>query len=260
MGGSKMNGTERDRGAIALERVGGLATIILRRPRTMNAITVEMWEKLSATLARLEKEPAVRVLVMRGEGGQFTSGSDVRQFGAMNLDEAENAFACMEEALARLERLPFPVVAALDGYALGAGLQLALACDIRVATSRAQMGMPIGRFGILTSADFARRMIDLIGPGRTRDLLYTGRVVDAEAALQLGLVEHVVPAEKLDAAVANMVSQMEEQSPSSLRASKEAVAAALRRQKDPALLVHEIDFPEGIAAFLERRRPRFSTR
>ncbi|MGE5672733.1 MAG: enoyl-CoA hydratase/isomerase family protein [Mycobacterium leprae] len=245
---------------IHLDRVGGLATITLRRPRAMNAFTLEMWQEITAVLAALEADTGVRTLVLQGDGGQFTSGSDLRQFGAMNLEEAENAFTCMEEALARLERLPFPVVAALDGFALGAGLQLALACDLRVATERAQLGMPLGRFGILASVDFARRMVDLAGPACARDLLYTGRVITAEVARQYGLVDRLVPVDKLNEAVAELVSQMEEQSPSSLRAAKEAVAAALRHTPHPSHFVHAVDFPEGVSAFLERRRPHFSTR
>ena len=245
-------------GEIRMIRQDGLATVLIRRPWAKNAFTVEMWQQLQAALEALAEDSGVRVVLLRGEGEAFTTGSDVRQFGAMNLEQAEAAFRCMEGAIATLEQVPVPTLAAIDGFALGAGLELALACDVRIASTRARLGMPVARLGIQISADFARRMVDLIGPSRTKDLLFTGRLMPARAALRAGLVNYLVPPADLPGLVEKLTAEIQAQAGSSLRAAKQSVAVALERERVPAAFVHARDFPEGVRAFLERRRPSFS--
>lgn len=254
-----MTGTDFE---LDLKVDGPLATLTLHRPGQRNAMTVSMWRQLGDQLAAIAKEPPAPVLAIRGGGGAFTTGSDVREFATMDLPSAERAFVIMEEILAQVEALPVPTIAVLDGFALGAGCELALACDMRLATSAAVMGMPIARLGIRISMDFARRLVDLLGPSRAKELLYTGRLVDAQAALELGLVNRLIAREEMDGELAVMAQAMSQLSPASLLAAKRAVGRCIGVDVPvPASMtdafVDASDFPEGVKAFVEKRAPQF---
>ena len=159
-----------------------------------NALRRADWVELQALVRDLGADPGVRCVVLRGRGGTFCSGSDLATWASAGQDEVHGTFADMESAFRAVEELPVPVIAVLEGAAAGAGCQLAMACDLRVIVTGAQIGMPTARLGIRPTAAFAARLTAHIGPGRARDLLYTGRMVPAAEAFSWGLGEyHVEP-------------------------------------------------------------------
>lgn len=254
--------TEQSQGRLEFWQEGGVGVITIHRPRVKNAMTVAMWRQLLALAEQVRQDGALRVLVITGAGDEaFTTGSDIREFAAMSLEEAAQSFNEMEAAISAVETLPIPTIAALGGYTLGAGLELALACDLRIASERAILGMPIARLGIMISPKFAKRIVDLIGPARARDLLYTGRLVTAAEALQMGLVNYTVLSSELQQEALALARKIARQSARSVQAAKQAVAlclpfSAASGDAEP-YFIDPVDFPEGVAAFLERRPPRF---
>lgn len=248
---------------LLFSREGSVAVVTINRPWVRNAFTVEMWQQLRAQVEAFGADPQVRVLVIQGAGDEaFTAGSDIREFAAMSVAEVDAGFQVMEDAISAVENLPIPTLAALNGYALGGGLELALACDLRVASERATLGMPVARLGIMISPKFAKRIVDLVGPSRGKDLLYTGRLVPASEALDMGLVNYYVLSHELRQTTMEIARRIARQSHSAVRAAKAAVAQCVPLSAGGESLagpyfIDPRDFPEGVAAFLERRRPRF---
>lgn len=251
------SGEERP-GSVGLHVGGGVAVITLRRPEKRNALSQEMWDSLLEKVRRVSTDGSVRVLVIRGAGEDFSAGADLREMGEVGLPGAEMIFHKMEECVASIEECPLPTIASLKGYALGTGLEVALACDLRVAEPGAKLGMPIARLGITLSRAFVERLTSLIGPSRTKELVYTGRMLDAREALEWGLVNRVVPeGESAMHEAFEMVRTIREQSQASLRAVKARAGSASGREPAAYGYVDPEDFPEGVKAFLEKRAPRF---
>ena len=243
---------------VGLHVAGGVAVISLRRPEKMNAINSEMWETVSRLVHRVSKDESVRVLVLRGEGENFSAGSDLKELGGSDLARVEDIFHRAEECAAALEESPLPTIACIRGYALGTGLLMALACDMRVAEQNATVGIPIARLGITLSETFVRRVAVLTGPAKMKDLVYTGRLVDSEEAMHLGLVDRVVPQNESVLRETLQISRViRQQSPASILAAKRWGGSGSGRA--PAAYDHEDpdDFSEGVRAFLEQRSPRF---
>lgn len=247
------------------ELTEGVLTLTINRPHVRNAFTVSMWSELNRIVDQIRTDPRIRVVIIQGAGDEaFTSGSDIGEFAAMTIEEADAGFQIMEEAISAVESLPMPTIACLNGYALGGGLELALACDLRIASERATLGMPIARLGIMISPRFAKRIVDLIGPSRTKDLLYTGRLVGASDALHMGLVNYFVLSHALKATTSEVAHRVAGLSGASIRAAKEAVALCLPLSEASSsqgpYFIDRLDFPEGVAAFLAKREPRFQER
>ncbi len=177
----------------------------------------------------------------------------------MTVEEAEQAFVQMEEAISVFEKVPMPVIAAVDGPAMGAGFILSLACDMRIGTLKARMGIPVGKLGITVGPSFMRRIIRLIGPSRATELVYTGKLIDAEEAAGMGLLNRLITSEDLDKAALKLAGVVMEQSGASLRAVKRAAQQCEWKQEEPWSFVDPADFPEGCLAFAEKRKPKFST-
>ncbi|WP_085522078.1 enoyl-CoA hydratase/isomerase family protein [Tuberibacillus sp. Marseille-P3662] len=257
-----LNRVEQD-GKITLQESSGLAIVTINRPHYKNAMTVNMWLELADIAKRIPENPKSKVVIIRGSGGLFTAGSDIKEFSRMSVDQVNDAFKAMEEAISAFEALPIPTVALVNGPAAGAGFELALACDLRIGTHKTKIGMPIGRLGITLSKKFIKRIVDLMGPSKTKDLVYTGRLLDVKEAYQWGAVNYVVPVkENPERYVISLAKRIQEQSPASLRAVKEGVAAVnspMDRLLDDELesYVDSVDFPEGTQAFVEKRKPHF---
>jgi enoyl-CoA hydratase/carnithine racemase len=243
---------------VGLHVAGGVAVISLRRPEKMNAINSEMWETVSRLVHRVSKDESVRVLVLRGEGENFSSGSDLRELGGSDLARVEDIFHRAEECAAALEESPLPTIACIRGYALGTGLLMALACDMRVAEQNATVGIPIARLGITLSETFVRRVAVLTGPAKMKDLVYTGRLVDGEEAMRLGLVDRVVPQNNSVLRETLQISRViRQQSPASILAAKRWGGSGSGRVPAAYDHVDPDDFSEGVRAFLEQRSPQF---
>jgi enoyl-CoA hydratase len=255
--------------SLRLDLDGTIAVLTLSRPERRNALTEDVADELVRATERIDRAPEVRAVVITGQGPAFAAGADLRQVAASTPAENLAYNSRLVRALDAIERLRVPTVAAINGPALGGGLELALVCTLRVAASSAVLGLPEVRLGILPGAGGTQRLPRLIGRGAALRMLLTGRAVDAAEALRLGLVEEVSAPEALLDAARALAGEVAGSAPLSVAAIKRAVGAGVELPLDEALeltrrelaaLLESEDCREGIAAFLERRTPRFEGR
>ena len=246
---------------------GAVARLTFNRPEARNAMTWAMYDALAHACDEVERSDRIRVLVLRGAGDAFVAGTDIRQF--TEFASAEDGIAYerrMESVIDRLERLPVPTIAQVHGVAAGGGCVSALTCDLRVCTPAARFGVPISRTlgNCLSAANYAR-LVDLIGPARTKDLLFTGRLLDAGEAHALGLVSRMADPDRIDDVVRELAESIAANAPITIRVTKEALRRIAHRRRlqdgeDDDLIgpcYASRDFREGVTAFLEKRPPRF---
>jgi enoyl-CoA hydratase/carnithine racemase len=253
---------------VRLEVKDGIGTIRLERP-PMNALNTQVQEELRAAAGAATADPEARALVVYGGEKVFAAGADIKEMAEMGYAAMATRAGALSSALDALARVPKPVVAAITGYALGGGCELALACDWRVAADDAKLGQPEIKLGIIPGAGGTQRLARLVGPARAKDIVLSGRMVEADEALRIGLVDRVVPAADVyDAAVA-LVRPYVDGPGLALRAAKLAIDCGLEMdiasglawesQLFAALFATE-DKREGMAAFIEKRRPDFTGR
>jgi enoyl-CoA hydratase len=252
-----------DGAKIVWQETAGLTIVTIKRPQAKNAMTPEMWKTLADIGRNIEKNEKIKTVILRGEGPQFTVGSDIKAFHQMSIEQANEAFVTMEDAISTFEYLRIPTIAFINGPAMGAGLELALSCDLRVGTPNALLGIPIGKLGITISQRFSQRLVHLIGPSRTKDLIFTGRAFQGKEAYDLGLLNYLKSEEEAEEFIFELARKISHASMNSLQAAKEAVArcvpyteVAFGHRGYPQY-IDPIDFPEGVAAFVEKREPRF---
>jgi enoyl-CoA hydratase/carnithine racemase len=246
----------------------GVGTIRLDRP-PMNALNTEVQEGLRAAATAATADPAVSVVVVYGGEQVFAAGADIKEMTGMSYPDMAARAGALSSAFDAVARIPKPVVAAVTGYALGGGCELALACDWRVVAEDAKLGQPEIKLGVIPGAGGTQRLARLIGPARAKDLVCSGRMVTAEEALRIGLADRVVPAaEVYDQAVA-LVRPYVGGPAQALRAAKLAIDGGLDRDLAAGLawesqlfaaLFATDDRREGMAAFVEKRPPRFTGR
>lgn len=262
-----MSGTAERR--VVVETDGAIATITLDRPSVRNALDVAAWHELADRLDEVRAgEGRIRAVLLRGAGDRaFAAGADIGELreATRTAAAARRYVELVESVMRRIETLPQPVIAVVGGDAVGAGLELMAACDLRVARAGARIGIPAARLGIAITGQDLQRLERLIGVGRLKWLLLTARLVDAEEALRWGLVDAVHPAPALDREAVALAREIAANSASTHRLTKEA----LRTYRDAALQGDGAGFAcslpawssaslaEGIAAFLERRPPDF---
>lgn len=260
----KISRMEEEEAKITYQESGGIAIITIHRPQKRNALSQAMWEKLYDLAEKAEKNTKNKVLVLRGSGRQFTSGSDLYEFNQMTIDEAEEAFRIMERTITYFELLPMPTLCVINGPAMGAGLELALACDMRVGSENTKLGIPVGNLGITLNNRFAHRLVTLLGPSKTKELVYMGKIYDGTQAHQHGLLNELVDSSNLVNHALNMASRIASKSPRSLLAIKRAVAESTESAPElwegTSKFVDPDDFPEGVSAFVEKREPKFNQR
>lgn len=252
----------------SFETAGPLAFLTFNRPEARNALTWAMYDALVAACDRVDTDDSVRVFVIRSAGDAFAAGTDIRQFTGFASGEDGIAYERrLDSVVERLERVAAVTIAQVHGVAAGGGCMIALTCDLRVCTPTAQFGVPIARtLGNCLSAANLSRLVDLVGPARAKDLLFTGRLIGVTEAAALGLVTGVAEVAEIDAAVRQLAASILANAPLTLRATKEVVRRiAVERRLDPEAAEDVIaacyasqDFRDGVAAFLEKRRPRFT--
>ncbi|MFB9234167.1 enoyl-CoA hydratase-related protein [Plantactinospora siamensis] len=253
---------------VRVEIKDGIGTIRLERP-PMNALNTQVQEELRAAATAVTGDSGVRAVIVYGGEKVFAAGADIKEMADMSyVDMAERA-ADLSSALGAIARIPKPVVAAITGYALGGGCELALACDWRVVAEDAKLGQPEIRLGIIPGAGGTQRLARLVGPARAKDLIMTGRMVDAAEALRIGLADRVVPADQVYDAAAELVRPFLTGPAQALRAAKQAVDGGLEMDLGSGLawesqlfaaLFATDDRREGMAAFVEKRKPNFTGR
>ncbi|MEV4660388.1 enoyl-CoA hydratase/isomerase family protein [Micromonospora echinofusca] len=242
---------------LLVEVTGPVATVVIRNPARRNAMTTAMWRRLPVLLDGLEADPAVRALVLTGAGDTFCAGADLGDLDEL-LDAGDASIAVAAEE--RLAAFAKPTVAAVRGACVGGGCQLAVACDLRVATADARFGVPPARLGLVYPAPTTRRLARLVGPAAAKHLLFTAELIDAERALRVGLVDEVLPGDRLAARVDELTAAVVARSQLSVAAAKEIVDG--RADEDRIAWWHgqvraSGEAREGVAAFHERRPPRF---
>jgi enoyl-CoA hydratase len=248
---------------------GAIGHLIFNNPARRNAVSLEMWEGVQHILDDFEKDDAVRVIVVSGAGGRaFVSGADISEFAEKRASaEAAAAYSKLSEAArARLEATPKPTIAMIRGYCIGGGVATALSCDVRIAAEGARFGIPAAKLGLGYGYDGIRRLIDLVGPACAREIFYTARQFSAEEALRMGLVNQVVPEDKIENYVNEYCGMIAENAPLTLRAVKIIVREAVKDagERDMALCARVVedcfasgDYAEGRTAFMEKRKPVF---
>jgi enoyl-CoA hydratase len=250
---------------------GATARVTFNRPEARNAMTWEMYDALVDACDQVDAQEAIRVMILTGAGGRaFASGTDIAQFTTFSSPTDGIAYERRLDAIIdRLERVRVPTIAAIQGVATGGGCAIALACDLRVCTPDARFGVPIARTlgNCLSGANYAR-LVDLLGPARVKDLLFTGRLIEAPEAAAAGLVTRIVEPAALVSAVRELADTIAANAPLTIRATKEMVRRILAARRLEATDLEELvtmcyssdDFKEGVAAFLAKRRPRFEGR
>jgi enoyl-CoA hydratase len=265
--------------ALLLEQAAdGIALITLNRPEVRNAISLQVVQEMHAALDRLAADPRTRVVILTGASDEragaasqragagvvaFASGADIRELRGRRAPDALRGIN--SSLFLKVEQFPLPTIAAVRGVALGGGCELALACDIRVAGESARFGQPEVGLGILPAAGATYRLPRLVGHGRARELIFTGRIIDAGEALRIGLVNAVVPDDDVLPHSRALARTIAAKGPMAVRAAKLTLAASAygpepghaAERLAQAILFESADMQEGMGAFLDKRRPKF---
>jgi len=266
--------TELASGKLVLDRPAeAVARLAIRNPGKRNALDHEILDGIATAMERLDDGIETRCVVITGSEGMFSAGYDIGDIpDDVFAEEAESLVAHpFSRAIEAVERFPFPTVAALNGHALGGGLELAVTCDLRVAGAGFKLGMPPGKLGLIYSHTGIQKFLDTVGPARTRELFFTGRNVTAERAEQIGLVHETVPREQLEQHAVELAAEIAGNAPLSLKGNKRIIRDLLTFPRLSENLEREVielrmssfrseDFHEGVRAFGEKRKPRWQGR
>lgn len=244
-----------------------VAVVTLNRPEARNALTWDMYDALVEACDAAEAHSNVRVLIIRGSGGAFAAGTDISQFREFTNGDAGVAYEKrLDAVIDRIERLSLATIAEVDGAAVGGGCAIAMACDLRICSERARFGVPVSRtLGNCLSMANTARMADLIGPALTRDLLLTGRLIDAREAVNSGLANMVVPSAELQQEAFKIAAELSTRACSTIKATKAMLIRLRDHRRPPPGVADDIirecygsaEFREGVTAFLEGRKPNW---
>ena len=251
---------------IRYECQDGIALITLNRPQTMNALNAAVFGELNDALNTLEQNPAVGSLILTGAGKAFVAGADIARMREYSVLAGRQFCLQGQQFMNRLEDFNKPVIAAVNGFALGGGCELALACDIRIASEQAVFGQPEVNLGIIPGWGGTQRLSRLIGEGRAKYYIFTGEFIDAAAALRVGLVEKVVPAAELLDAARQVAKTVMSKAPIAVMMAKRAIHLGMDMDLRSGICFESEAYTtsfgaedriEGMSAFLEKRSPRF---
>jgi enoyl-CoA hydratase len=251
---------------VAKREEDGVDLLVLRHP-PVNALSTALLSELDGRLGSLEREGQTRALILTGDGPYFSAGADLKEMAALDPAEAPRLQLRGQQLFGRLAAFPAPVIAAINGLAVGGGLELALACDLRLAGESAKLGAPEVSYGLLPAYGGTQRLPRAVGLAKAKELIFTGAMIPAAEALRIGLVAKVVPAGQELRAARDLAHTIGQRAPKAVRAAKRAIAAAAERPLEEGLalearlFVTEVlpsqDLAEGLRAFVERRPPKF---
>jgi enoyl-CoA hydratase len=252
---------------IVLEKSEGIATVTLNRPEALNAFSREVVEEIMEALEDIRNDESVRVVVLTGSGEKaFSAGADIKAMVGMNALKARELSLMGERLCLALENLGKPVIAALNGYALGGGLEVAMSCDLRIASENARMGQTEVNIGLIPGWGGTQRLTRLIGKTKAKELVFTGRIIDAKTAEQLGIINMTAPADKFKETVRQFALEIASKAPIAVKVAKTLInkgediglesALALEREGFGVVASTE-DLKEGVSAFTEKRKANF---
>lgn len=252
---------------VLFQQEGRVGTLTFNRPEKLNALNKEMLAEVAAVLDHVAREPEIRVLIITGQGRAFIAGADIQAMSELAPLEAQELARLGQEVFNRMNRLPIPVIAAVNGFALGGGCEMAMAADFIYASDTARFGQPEINLGIMPGWGGTQRLARRVGLGAALELCLTGRVIDAAEARALGLVARVFPVDKLMDECLEVARGLAEKGRTALQAIKQVVYRGLDLDLQSGLALEagafglcfaSPDAREGLAAFLEKRQPQFS--
>ena len=249
---------------VLLEKKGPYAVATIHRPEALNALNSQVLADLAELLDTVEADEEIRVLVITGAGEKaFVAGADIGEMSTLTKDEGEAFGKKGNDVFRRLETLPIPTIAAVNGFALGGGCELSMSCDIRICADTAVFGQPEAGLGITPGFGGTQRLARLVGPGMAKQLIYTAKNIKADEALRIGLVNAVYPAQELLPAAEKLAGTIAKNAPIAVRACKKAINDGLQVDMDRAVIIEEklfgscfetADQKECMGAFLEKRK------
>ncbi len=252
------------------EKSEGTATITINRPEVLNALNEKTILEVLSRLEDAKKDKAIRVVVITGAGDRaFSAGADIKMIKDMNSPKARNVSKLGHKLCDKIEELEKPMIAAINGYALGGGLELAMACDIRIASENARLGQTEINLALIPGWGGTQRLPKFVGKGVAKEMIFTGKIINAKTAERLGLVNAVVPLDQLRSAVGEFAKEIAGKPPISIKLAKELINSSLETSlrvgeiseaKAFSIVASTEDFKEGVAAFLEKRKPKFEGR
>jgi enoyl-CoA hydratase len=255
---------------LLVEKSDGVALLTINRPKVLNALNIEVLEELKVVLGALEEDPRVKVVVLTGAGEKaFVAGADIAEMARMEPAAALGLARQGQQVLLAVERMKKPVIAAVNGFALGGGLELALACDFIYAAENAKFGLPEVTLGIMPGFGGTQNLARQIGPKRASEMVFSGRLINAQKALEWGLVNDVLPIDELLDGAKKIALQIAANGSLGVAAAKDALVSGLNMAKEDgfryestlfATLFATDDQKEGMSAFLEKRKPDFKNK
>lgn len=244
----------------------GIMTITLDNQKTLNALDSTLLEQIDEAVDAATRDPKTKVIILTGSGKAFVAGADIKTMSTMNPEEARDFGALGAKIFRKIELLPKPVIAAINGFALGGGCELAMACDIRVASKKAKLGQPEVGLGITPGFSGTQRLPRLVGLGKAKELIFTGNIISGEEAHRIGLVDILTEPEELLTTASELAEKIAKNSSSAVGFSKSAINKGMQTDMDTAMDIELSYFAlcfatgdqsEGMNAFLEKRTPAF---
>lgn len=252
---------------VIYEKNEGIATITLNRPEALNALSTEVVEEILRAVEDVRTDENIRVVVLTGAGEKaFSAGADIKAMVGMTALKARELSSMGERLCVTLENLEKPVIAAINGYALGGGMEVAMACDLRIASENARMGQTEINIGLIPGWGGTQRLTRLVGMTKAKELVFTGRMIDARTAEQIGLLNMAVPADKFREIVHQLAVDLASKAPVALKVAKALITKGADMSLDAALELEREgfgvigstdDLKEGASAFAEKRKPEF---
>ena len=251
---------------IVLDKEGGVAIVKMNRPAAMNALNSETLGELKEAFAYLKDDDAVKVIIITGEGKAFVAGADIAEMKDMTGDQAKEFSKAGQKVFSKVARMKKPVIAAVNGFALGGGCELAMACDIRIASEKAKLGQPEVNLGIIPGFAGTQRLSRLVGAAKAKEMIFTGDMVDAQTALSTGLVNQVVPVDQLMNVCMEMANKIASKGPVAVKLAKKVINEGIEEKLDKGSEYETDEFgecfakgeaKEGMTDFLEKRKPNW---